>query len=455
MKRYVLLGGAAVLACAAMAAALSNSQEPAGALVANPVGEPPATSEASPAAAAGVIAPMAVPGTGFTLAFADEFDAAAVNQNDWYYRITGLYTKGYNRQQNVTQSGGFLRIRYGHEDVSGDGVADFTGGGVISRHLFGYGYYEVRARMWNGTPGLHTSFWSMGIRAGNAGIGSDPLIAQDINNAVFPEINQLFEIDGFEHDSPDLLSLGTNAQSTNADTRRDNAKSGAERGVNYGNWNVYGFDYEPDAIRFYINGNLVYTIDNSVWRYQFNPMNLWLTALPYSANDFGNLLPGYSEFDYFRYYRKSLPGVNRLGNPSFDALKSDIPLSIPGGWIENYDRGSSALVENDFYDGTRALRHSGTVPYLVTTKQDLTYLPNGTYTLTARVKSSGGQSQARMRVLNFGGSELFVNVPTTASWTQITIPNVSVTNNKATVAFSSNAAAGQWMMVDKVSFAEQ
>lgn len=397
----------------------------------------------------------APPDASYQLAFSDEFTAAAVNQNDWYYRITGLYTQGYNRSQNVTQSGGFLRIRYGYEDVTGDGVSDFTGGGVISRHLFGYGYYETSAQLFNATPGLHTSFWSMGIRAGNAGIGSDPLIAQDINAGVFPEVNQLYEIDGFEHDSPDSMDLGTVAQSSNATTVRQGAKSGAQRGINYGAFNTYGYDYEPDATRYYINGTLVFTINNTTNAYIFNPMNLWFSALPYKPNASPGSLPGYSVFDYFRYYRKSLPGVNRLGNASFDAHNPNRTAAVPGGWIEFYDKGSSALETTDVYDGTDALKPSGTVAYIVTTKQNLTYLPNGLYMLTAWVKSSGGQSQAAARVLNYGGTERIYNIPATSAWMQISIANINVTNGSATVAFTSQASAGQWLEVDKVSFAQQ
>jgi hypothetical protein len=38
---------------------------------------------------------------------------------------------------------------------------------------------------------------------------------------------------------------------------------------------------------------------------------------------------------------------------------------------------------------------------------------------------------------------------------QISIANVNVTNGSATVAFTSQASAGQWLEVDKVSFAQQ
>ena len=449
------LSGAAIAFAVAQQSASSREQ---GTIVSTAAGTPassPLSAPSSGLASAPPAVAAGAPSPAYTLAFADEFNGTQVDQNDWYFRITGRYTDGYNRRENVTEEGGALKIRYDYEDVSGDGVPDFTAGGVISRHLFGYGYYEVRARLHTTSTGLHTSFWSMGILANKPGIGSDPLIAQDINNGVFPENNQLYEIDGFEHDSPDTMDQGTNKQSSNATTRRAGGKSSAQLGINFADWNVYGFDYQPDATRFYLNGVLTYTIDNTTNAYVFAPANLWLTALMYFSNPTPGVLPGGSEFDYFRFYNKPSPGTNRLGNANFDALRSTIPLWIPGGWIEGYDKPASAISEADHYDGTRSLLHQSTSAYLVTTKQNLTYLPNGSYTLSAWVKSSGGQSQARMRVLNSGVAERYVDIPQTSAWTQITIPNVIVSNGKATIAFTSNAAANQWLKVDNVSFREQ
>lgn len=397
----------------------------------------------------------AIPVAGAILVHADEFGASALNRENWYYRESELYTAGYNRRANVTVRGGQLHIRYDHEDVNGDGRPDFTGGGVISRQLFGYGYYEVRARLWTGSPGLHTSFWSMGIHALGGGIGFDPLIARDVRGGRTPEHNQLFEIDGFEHDSPDILDLGTNRQSENADELRDGKKQGAERGIRYDEWNVYGYDYTPEAIRFFINGKLVRTIDNRKVPHQFSPMNLWLTALPYKANPTPEALPGTASFDYFRFYVRSLPGANRLGNASFDAIKPDIPLSVPGGWIETGDRDASAIVESGAHDGTRALRQQAPRPYRVTTKQILKHLPNGHYVLAAWVLSSGGQAEATMTVSGPGMRTQVVKIPAAAQWTKIAVPDVAVKRRAATIAFTSQGKSSEWLMIDTVSFAER
>ena len=397
----------------------------------------------------------AAPPSGYVQAYADEFDGTALNTGDWYYRITGQYSGGYNRAENVSTANGALRLRYGYEDVTGDGQPERTGGGIMSRSNFGYGYYQVCAKLFTATSGLHTAFWSMGVRHDISGAGGDPRINQDIDAGLQPENNQLYEIDGFEHDSPDSLGLGDVVQSSGTTQHRYPFSPGSTYGVNYADWNLYAYEYTPTSTKFYINGTLRFTIDNTTNGYVFTPQTFWLTALPMPASFNSAALPGYSEFDFFRFYRKPLIGANLIGNGSFDAEPNNaFHLWNPPGWIENYDRPASYLVGDDHYNGKYALIQTGTSAYQVTTKQNLKYLPNGSYRLTARVKSSGGQPEAVMRVLNFGGPELRQTLPTTNSWTLITIDGISVTNGQATIAFTSTAGANQWIKVDDVQFVQ-
>jgi beta-glucanase (GH16 family) len=404
-------------------------------------------------------AATATPPAGYTRLYADEFNGTALNTTDWYHRITGPYgpVNGYVTAANVSESAGTLKLKYSSQDVTGDGVPEYVGGGVISRRLFGYGYYETRAKLFNATTGLHTSFWGMGVNRNMGGAGGDPGINSDIDNALFPEYNQLYEIDGVEHDSASGLDTGTNVYTAGTANQRMGAKNAAQLGIDFAGWNVYGYEYTPTAIKFYINDNLVFTTDLTTHPYSFNPMNVWLTALPYSSNNNPALLPGTAEFDYFHYYAKPQPGVSLLANSAFDTRPTT--ASYPGysvvpGWIENFDKAASTIEDTDVHDGTRALRQSSTTSFVVTDKQNLTAIPNGTYTLTAWVKSSGGLSSAVMRVLNHGSAELDANIPATSTWTQLTIPNIPVTSNAATIAFSSTGAANQWVQIDGVKFSQ-
>ncbi|WP_129778601.1 glycoside hydrolase family 16 protein [Peristeroidobacter soli] len=401
-------------------------------------------------------------GAGYSLIYQEEFNGSALDSSQWYHRITlGKYTEGYMRAGNVSVEGGLLRLRYDYEDFNNDGVLDFTGGGILSRNLFGYGYYETRAKLFDAVSGLHTSFWSMGVRPNMPGATGDPDIQADIDAKRIPLHNQFHEVDGFEHNSAAKLGMGTIKQAQQTTQSRFAYRTEAELGalmgeaINFADWNTYGYEISPDYHRFYINGHLLFEIPSSQYPFQYGPMNFWLTSLPYTPNSNSSVLPGYSEFDYFKFYARHDTAANRLGNAGFDARPLNNPdLQIVTGWIENYDDQASMLVWDEYVDATRSLKHEKATSYLVTTKQNLQFIPNGNYRLTAYVKSSGGQQQCAMRVLNYGGAERVYNIPATASWTQITIDNVQVTNQSATIAFTSNASGGQWLRVDKVAFQE-
>jgi hypothetical protein len=80
---------------------------------------------------------------------------------------------GLNLARNVRVADGHLIVVAKHEIV--DGKPAHTGGGVISKHRFGYGYYECRSQPFMAGRGVHTAFWQRGMGG--------------------PENNSIFEID--------------------------------------------------------------------------------------------------------------------------------------------------------------------------------------------------------------------------------------------------------------------
>ncbi|MEK3735072.1 MULTISPECIES: sialidase family protein [Paenibacillus] len=85
--------------------------------------------------------------------------------------------------------------------------------------------------------------------------------------------------------------------------------------------------------------------------------------------------------------------------------------------------------------------------------QTITGLDNGTYTMRARMRSSGGQNSCVMEVKDYGGSMRQAGCPVTTSWTPVTISNVQVTNGQATIGFYvSNSSPSQWADIDQVEF---
>lgn len=358
------------------------------------------------------------------------------------------------RAENVSVAGGALRLRYAKEALPGISGDQYTGGGVISRARFGYGYYETRARLFDAATGLHTSFWNMGLRQGDPGAAGESEIDADVAAGLLPEHGQIHEIDGFEHDSSARVDQGTQKQATTTVIRRVGGRTAAQIGIDFAAWNTYAWELTPTVTRFYINGAVQLEVPTASYPSPFAPQSFWLTALPFSANNNTAPLPGYSEFDYFRFYRnEGLIGVNLLANGDFDVTPVTAPPTwLVPGWQENYDKPASFIITAGTHSGGRALRQGLATAFTVTDKQDLKYMPNGTYRLTAWVKSSGGQSTAQMRVLNHGSAERSQAIGTQATWTQIAINDIAVTSGNATIAFTSIGSGGQTLDVDDVVF---
>ncbi len=395
------------------------------------------------------------PTSEYNLLYEDHFNGSSINYSDWFER-TGIRLGGVNLPQNVRVSNSILKIDYKYEDFDNNGSNEYTCGGIISKHNFGYGYYEVKARLYQDTLGLHQSFWNMGSNYNMFDAYTD-LVEQD----KMPYYNQVLEIDGFEVDSkkPNEINVNNHIYSP---VRQFSAKSSIYR--NTADWFTMGFEWLDGKINFYYNGDLVKTRNLTGIFDIYAPQNFWLTALATpDPIPFGGAAPpsgpAMMEVDYLRYYAKKSNGLNLLGNASFEYNGSPVSpnLQHPVAWIETTSSGynsSASFVEASSFSrtGDHRLKHFSNSSYLATTKQILEYIPNGTYRLTAWVKGSGGQNKAQMRVIDYGGPELNYNIPQTNNWTKIIIDNINLTTNEVVIAFTSNASSGQWILVDDVVF---
>ncbi|NOU62857.1 family 43 glycosylhydrolase [Paenibacillus sp. LMG 31461] len=141
-------------------------------------------------------------------------------------------------------------------------------------------------------------------------------------------------------------------------------------------------------------------------------------------------------------------GNNYVLNPSYEADR--VSQNSLAGW-QTWTNASTNPNANVLggHSGRWAAKQTGSAAYSATRYQDITNLPNGTYTLKTWVKSSGGQTSAYIYVSNYGGSELRYNVNSViSSWMQITIPNINVTNGSVRIALYSVANAGNWVSAD-------
>ncbi|MFD0671117.1 family 43 glycosylhydrolase [Cohnella sp. GCM10027633] len=144
-------------------------------------------------------------------------------------------------------------------------------------------------------------------------------------------------------------------------------------------------------------------------------------------------------------------GNNYVLNPSFEADR--VAQTSLAGWT-NWDNLPSAEANANVSGGQTgrwAMTQYYASAYNASMYQNIS-VPNGTYTLKAWVRSSGGQTTAHLFAKNFGGTEKTVAINSNmGSWTQKTISNIQVTNGSIQVGVFSVAGAGNWVRVDNFS----
>lgn len=158
----------------------------------------------------------------------------------------------------------------------------------------------------------------------------------------------------------------------------------------------------------------------------------------------GKVLQFTSAIDQFLY---TVGSSNQVIDPSFaNGLNGWQITPTSGGYTSTYTQAGGTGTELSFWSANA---------YNTTVWQTATALPNGTYTLTAKVENGGGQNSATMFAWPGGGSESTVNLPTASSWTTVTISGISVTDGQVYLGFSINAKAGDWTNVESVSLVQQ
>ncbi len=238
---------------------------------------------------------------GWTLTFDDEFNAPALNGSKWTATNEASPINGelqYYLPDDVTVQDGFLRIKSERRDF---GDRHYTSGEVRSLHKFAqrYGRFEFRARLAN-TPGS----WAAAY-----------LLPE--SDAWPPEIN-VFEYLGRQ---PDTIHM--TMHSIDADGRHlgDHGVLVGDPKDWSGNWHVYAIEWEPDALRFYIDGVLQRAVTKNV---PDEPMYLRLnTAIGGwgESPDTGNWPQNY-DLDYVRVYR-------RMGQPPTVSAGPDQAITLP------------------------------------------------------------------------------------------------------------------------------
>ena len=368
---------------------------------------------------------------GYVLLYEEKFEGNKLNENDWKYRTDwrkGGNLNGYNRKENVSVADG-LHIAARYEMV--DGQMQYTGGGVISKHQFGYGYYETLSRPFMGGKGVHTSFWQAGGSISN---------------------NNIFEIDSYEIDSKS--SVGCNNLYIHIASKKYGYVPWPHRAnvpfkLMEGGWLLDAYEFTPEGVIFYDNG---VEVARAEWNELTAAQAVWLTALNGTGKVDVDKLPGESTFKYFRYYAKDYPGINILPNGEFEYNQDKTNPNKPVAWTTKGTEKASLIVKGDAVRNEYKLRQGFETAYEVTSIQKLEYIMNGNYELTAMVRSSGGQNNAQIKVCDFGGKDIAYDLKRNEKWSKIIIPNIKVSNNTVRITLTSKGDGGEWLEIDDINF---
>src|SRR5690606_28754617 len=186
----------------------------------------------------------------------------------------------------------------------------------------GYGYYEVRAKL-DGGYCWHEAFWT----TGSSGF-DDPVPLTD-------EGGRRLEIDCFEHYGEYEASRFTYGAIEwgpfQGSVNRDYITTELDLTTDY---HTYGFEYTPDYLNYYFNGELLKTVDmRGVPQHDFY---LWLSCIATKADATNE---GKVYFDYIRAYTISSAAYEARKGQFIDYLNG-VRGPVSNGtdlWIEAED----------------------------------------------------------------------------------------------------------------------
>ncbi|MFE9046383.1 arabinogalactan endo-beta-1,4-galactanase [Streptomyces sp. NPDC007818] len=145
--------------------------------------------------------------------------------------------------------------------------------------------------------------------------------------------------------------------------------------------------------------------------------------------------------------------ASTLTNAGFEA--DGTGTATPSGWSTYSATGQNAASFTEAggrSGGGHRLSHWSSAAYKVETYQYLSGLTDGNYTLSAWVRSGGGQNAAYLALRNCGSAEQRTDLPVTSTgWIRIVTP-VKVVGGACTISVNSDAQAGNWLNVDDLTF---
>jgi hypothetical protein len=168
---------------------------------------------------------------------------------------------------------------------------------------------------------------------------------------------------------------------------------------------------------------------------------------------------------------------NWVKNPSFEADRKQMPSPVKPvqtrllGWETKVVEGTEISLdslspvlnhantqeERKLVIGERSLNMSDRIDFVRKVHQTIDSSPyvkfeNGKYTLTAKIKNSGGFNKLEMYAIS-GGKRFDVSVKNeNETWITISLDNIKVQDNKVEIGFLADGKADAYCLVDDASF---
>ncbi len=260
-------------------------------------------------------APANTAPAGWRLVWADEFTGSAVDPEQWRIEHLSTYGDGnselaclMNRPENLQVSGGVLRLIARRESTPvrcGSADARFPDGRrYTSAHLstkgkadWTHGRFEVRAKLptqQGTTKGLWPAFWLRPTAGGTGELDVLEAIGSDGGGSEHTKVHQTIWYD----------YTGTH--------RHEPATVTVQNGLPSAAYHTYAAEWEPGAIRWYVDGQLTYTrtsattgwLDSAFNKPFYLRLNLAVGGgWPGSPTD-ATVLPASFDVDYVRVYQR-------------------------------------------------------------------------------------------------------------------------------------------------------
>jgi hypothetical protein len=438
-----------------------------------------------------------LPSKDYILMFEDDFSADNIDgkglqhwlsregSSTFYAGFPYEFT-GYNRAINNSLSNGVLDIAFNKTDNK------YYGGGLISNTFMGYGYYETRVKIYTGSYGLHQSFWS---NTGNVEIDGFEIDSRLIGDAKFQPGRHIY-FPTRQVYKPTTTQQNSFVKNPNTSYVSPGYLRQADgvwdiKDADTTQWHTIGYEWMPatgkgtqaaaGAVKYYVDGVLHAVYDETDQSSSginfgaFQPSKLYITAIPYAINRSQPMVDPLTnakmQVDYVRYYTKKYPNANLLGNQSFDytaqtTLDQNIQAwtdyALYNGSTLLYSGGDRSAAYVEFMNNNWVLSHQNTSNYTALTRQTISYVPAGTYSLSldyiCNAHATLNGNMVKAVVLNAIDNKEIASiiVPTTtlqSTFNTLTIPSISLTStSKITVLLYSKANANEYVRFDNVRF---